>query len=365
MAGLWFIEMICLVFLFSEPYRINGSVTSEFVNGDEDILSDMDYGSVTDKRGSITDSSYSSSIGNSIVSVASSSGTWAEIKTTWKLVTMNPGLPVTLFLFCFVELADEIIISSCSMVVRRYFAWHGSAAGFLIAALGALVIPANYLVETFSHQISERRILKVGSPRYSSNLLVRTTFLPHHSSSILVLLLSNYNCKLKWSIWLIIGGLFGILNYQGMYYDLMGISQYGGFDPDGTVNIQELEIGGDQVGSIMTKEKEFPYDWSHGIPVYITFLSIVFVGTIILEGVDTSIMAQVTPAELNDRFINSGLMATLIGTLGRVLSDSMITFSALLDLHVFVDFVNATFIPLLIVTLACLIMARAYYHCLA
>jgi hypothetical protein len=101
-----------------------------------------------------------------------------------------------------------------------------------------------------------------------------------------------------------IGGLFGILNYQGMYYDLKGISQYGGFDPDGTVNIQHLVIDGEQVGSILTKEKEFPYDFSHGIPVYVSFLSIVFMGTIILEGVDTSIMAQVTPAALNDRFIN-------------------------------------------------------------
>ena len=63
-------------------------------------------------------------------------------------------------------------------------------------------------------------------------------------------------------------------------------------------------------------------------------------------------------------FFCSGLLATLIGTLGRVLSDSMITFSALLDVHLFVDFVNATFIPLLILTMLCLIMARSYYHSL-
>ena len=64
-------------------------------------------------------------------------------------------------------------------------------------------------------------------------------------------------------------------------------------------------------------------------------------GTIILEGVDTSLMAQKTPPALNDTFINSGLLATLVGTLGRVIGDSIITVSALLDNDIFTDFVNA------------------------
>ncbi len=72
-------------------------------------------------------------------------------------------------------------------------------------------------------------------------------------------------------------------------------------------------------------------------------------------------MAQVTPSELNSRFLNSGLLATLIGTLGRVLSDSMITFSALLDIHVFIDFVNATFFPLLLLTVCSLVLVYKYY----
>ena len=84
-------------------------------------------------------------------------------------------------------------------------------------------------------------------------------------------------------------------------------------------------------------------------------------GTIVLEGVDTSIMAKVTPAKLNDRFVNCGLLATLVGTLGRVLSDGMITLSALFDIHVFVDFVNATFLPIVVLTLAGMYMVKVYY----
>ena len=111
----------------------------------------------------------------------------------------------------------------------------------------------------------------------------------------------------------------------------------------------------------MRKDNEFPYDWNYGQAVYITFLSAIFGGTIVLEGVTTSIMAQVTPSELNARFLNAGLLATLIGTIGRVLSDSMITVTALLDLHIFIDFVNATFLPLLLLAFSCLGLVYKYY----
>jgi hypothetical protein len=59
------------------------------------------------------------------------------------------------------------------------------------------------------------------------------------------------------------------------------------------------------------------------------------------------------------------LLATLIGTLGRVLSDSMITFSALLDIHLFIDFVSATFIPLLLLAFGCLLLVHNFYAYLA
>lgn len=68
---------------------------------------------------------------------------------------------MTITLFGFIEMADEVLISSCSMVVRRYFDWHGNVAGFLIASLGALVLPAHFVVEKAVHYYSERKILFV------------------------------------------------------------------------------------------------------------------------------------------------------------------------------------------------------------
>jgi hypothetical protein len=88
-------------------------------------------------------------------------------------------------MFAFIELSGEVMISSCSMVVRkytsktkclfvvffsfltsdcftdRYFRWNASTAGLIVASLGALVLPAHFIVERASHMYSERLILKV------------------------------------------------------------------------------------------------------------------------------------------------------------------------------------------------------------
>lgn len=130
------------------------------------------------------------------------------------------------------------------------------------------------------------------------------------------------------------------------------------------VNATDIEIGGTSISKVLNKENEVPYDWGAGKPVYITFLSAVFMGTIMLEGVDTSIMAKGTPAKLNDTFFNCGLLATLIGTGGRVIGDSMITLSALVDQDIFTDFVNATFFPMIPLSLIGFYLVKRYYSSL-
>eukprot|EP00536_Pseudo-nitzschia_multiseries_P005683 jgi/Psemu1/254737/estExt_Genewise1Plus.C_1090050 len=310
MAMLWLAELLCLIFFFNEPDRINGKVEEDNKDTSDTETTSLiktDYGSMEHGRAS----NDSMSIGDKSMSASS-------------LILVNPGLPVTLLLFCYVELADEVLISSCSMIVRRYFEWRGATAGYMVAALGALVLPANFVVEIFSRRVSERFIMKV-------------------------------------AVWFIVVCCFGIFNYQGLYYDVIGISTYGQFDPINIDQLKYLRLSGEPVGRLFTDAKEFPYDWTYGVAVYITFLSLIFAGTIVLEGVTTSIMAQVTPPKLNTCFLNSGLLATLIGTLGRVLSDSMITLAALLDIHVFIDFVNATFLPLLILAVGCVYLVHTYY----
>ena len=74
---------------------------------------------------------------------------------------------------------------------------------------------------------------------------------------------------------------------------MMGISEYWALDPKDASNLKHLQISGAKVGNMLTDKQEFPYDWESGSIVYIIFLSAIFMGTVILEGVDTSIMAQV------------------------------------------------------------------------
>ena len=156
-------------------------------------------------------------------------------------------------------------------------------------------------------------------------------------------------------------GLFGIMNWSGLYYDIAGAVVVESSESPANITITDAMIGNDRIGDLLTKSDEFPYDYGAGRTVYIVFLSLVFMGTIVLEGVDTSIMAKVTPVKLNTHFVNAGLLATLVGTLGRVLADGMITLSALLDINIFVDFVNATFMPILLLTLLGLFMVKRLY----
>lgn len=144
MALLWFGELLLLVFFFNEPDRINATLEEDNMDMDRrsteaSFLVKVDYGSM-DARGdsktstsSLNSDNDSDSLTFSPETVHHEKGFWGEIKSAASLIMANQGLPVTLLLFCYIELADEVLISSCSMVVRRYFGWNASAAGFLVA----------------------------------------------------------------------------------------------------------------------------------------------------------------------------------------------------------------------------------------
>lgn len=170
MAALWLLELLAIAFLFREPQRINGggAVERDSIYSDRSI----EYGTPTKYgSGTISFSSFVESEKESFLSRDSDTFPVAKHPTSfgsrlsyiYSLVFHNVALPVTLFLFSLIELVDEVLISSCSMVCRRYFGWKGSVAGFLIASLGSLVLPAHYFVERASRFYSERRIMKVGS----------------------------------------------------------------------------------------------------------------------------------------------------------------------------------------------------------
>ena len=148
MAILWFLEFLLLLLFFSEPDRINGTGVSDkenIVDTETSFLIETDYGSMKERtipNNSTSNHNPEEAIDSDSDSVTVSMiaefqkqvvGFWGEAMSTCSLLLINQGLPVTLFLFCYIELVDEVLIASCSMVVHRYFDRNASTAGYLVA----------------------------------------------------------------------------------------------------------------------------------------------------------------------------------------------------------------------------------------
>ncbi len=136
MATLWFMELLFLLVAFSEPERINGSETDSKVNGnhtERTSLIKTNYGSINEAVREENSDSDSVSEPLHPDNKKQVKGFWGKTVSVFSLIFVNKGLPVTLLLFCYIELADEVLISSCSMVVRRYFNQNASTAGYLVA----------------------------------------------------------------------------------------------------------------------------------------------------------------------------------------------------------------------------------------
>jgi len=349
---------LAIACLFREPDRINGgggstsekkdtksSKVGNGSNGVSGMYVDTGYGSASSLKeleDEDEENAWLLESDDGKPHVKPGKSLWGQVLTIYRLIFDNAALPITLYLFAFIELVDEVLISSCSMVVHRYFGWSGSTAGFLIASLGSLVLPADFIVERMSHVHSERKIMKVSEQCQRQSL--------RHPVSSDHLTIFHETFLIKYSLVFLSVCMFGILNYEGLIMDLIG-----------TVEGEEASIGDAEIKSYLNKKGEFYYDWRVGRYVYMFFLSAIFMGTIVLEGVDTSLMSRVTPPSLNDTFINCGLLATLIGTVGRVSGDSIITIGALVDKNVFTDFVNATFFFLIPLTLIGYVLVIRYY----
>jgi hypothetical protein len=79
----------------------------------------------------------------------------------------------------------------------------------------------------------------------------------------------------------------------------------------------------------------------------VVFVCWIFTGTILLEVVVTSLLAKSAPSSLQRDFFSPALLATLVGTWGRVLGDSVIVLAGVLHSSRGLDFVNGIFLQVL------------------
>lgn len=80
------------------------------------------------------------------------------------------------------------------------------------------------------------------------------------------------------------------------------------------------------------------------------------------EGIIGSVLSKVIPTALASGTLNSGLLATLVDTLGRASGDIFISIAGFLNLR---QLMNLLFIPGFLIMLACLVAIRKYYDILA
>jgi hypothetical protein len=238
-------------------------------------------------------------------------------------ISANKTFCVTLLLFALIELTDEVLINSVSIITRRYFRWHGSSAGMFAAALGILVLPANYVVDRMCNTRFDERVV------------------------------------MRFMLYLCIVGAIFTLNFQV----LLGIST-----SYTTHSVVPGDLNSDPVNMKFPASQHVRhlYDGDFGIYQYVIGVSWVFCSTIMLEGVVTSLMAKSAPSRLESSFLNAGLLATLLGTVGRVVGDSFIVIAGYLHSFEGLDFVNG----LLVLTLLVLVIGlhhtqSNYYYLLA
>ena len=110
--------------------------------------------------------------------------------------------------------------------------------------------------------------------------------------------------------------------------------------------------------NIERKKTLQPYDWGYGSYAYLIGVACIFTGTIVLEGADTSLMCKTAPSILNSKFINVGLLATVVGTIGRILGDALMTASGYCQNC---DFINFVFIPLVPLMICIFVLVRRFY----
>lgn len=108
------------------------------------------------------------------------------------------------------------------------------------------------------------------------------------------------------------------------------------------------------------------YNEGHPLAVnparYVSGYFLTYISIQSFEGIIGSALSKVIPTALASGTFNSGLLATLVDTLGRACGDFFISFMGWVSLR---QLMNLLFIPAFLVLLLCLIQIRRHYDLLA
>lgn len=209
-----------------------------------------------------------------------------------KIITQNVAIAVTLAVLAFAKLAQEILFSACAIIAHRYFSWDGARAGFMLAALAALLIPLNFIFSNVSKYHDERTVMKRSLQIVGLGLIVMLN----------------------------VEGLLLLARHKG---DLFRESK------------------------IPNTSHTHPYDWFLGLYQFVLGFVVTFCGSAVLEGVTLSLMSKVAHPKLNATAINCGSIITFITLFSKVVGDVHILAVGLSHRIINTDIVNSLVFPLI------------------
>lgn len=234
---------------------------------------------------------------------------WSRVRM---LLCQNIALPVAITNAAFAQLTKEEIINSCVYITNQRFDWNVVRIGCFLSTLLFSMIPAQIVACYFLRFFDERSLVK-------------------HSIKAACL------------------GMFFILNY-GSLLSSTGI----------TALFSSLPMSANV--SLATSPDRL-YDGSIGVSQYVIGSFIIFLSMTVLEGASLQLVSKASPFKLNYAIANISLVSAIIGNLGRILGDTMVTLIGVFCYRVnsSIDMVNALFLPLIVLCFLYSYIVRRHY----
>lgn len=245
------------------------------------------------------------------------------------------GVPVSLLLILYMKYAQEVLFTSCPMILERYFQWDGVRAGSFLAFLSVTILPANFVASHIARKYEERTIVKVRAPLIF--YICRTTI----TIDRILLYNSSVDCQLiiilQRSLFILAIGLFVMFNF-------------------GSIISLALQIQ-DLLTESSDRRRERKYDWLLGFFQYFAGCAITFIALTCIDGAASALLTKVSPPRIKSSNIalQPGTIVSLLCVSAQLLADCQILVVGLSHRLINTDLVNSLVVPLFII---CLIMSH-------
>ena len=250
------------------------------------------------------------------------------------LLNYSVAVPICLLITFFIKFALEVLLSSCPMIVDRYFQWGGGRAGLFLACLALTVLPVNFICCHNARKHDERTVMKVRVSYASTDFLADEISLtvsppPSRQNSISVLVL----------------GLLVMINYSSfveLAFQLEDLFE----------ETKEEEQAGSQ-----------SYDWFVGRIQYFVGFFITFLGLTSLDGAALSLLSKASPPRLrtSSAALQLGTIVSFVSLFARVIADAQIFMIGLSHRLINTDLVNSLLLPILVACFVIRHFIRKHY----